>query len=184
MAKTRRSAMFRQSRLVHRAAVNCKTTRPEQVRRPRHSKRPSPAWSESSATPRRNRTCAVGLKTPLRWALATCPLPQFRDADRSIAYSKEFLQRKPESADLWSNLGIGHYRANDFANAIDSLKNATELRDDADVSDCFFLAMAYWRSGDHGKAGVWYKRGIRKQQTTPPSWNTNPKSFAVRLQEC
>ena len=61
-------------------------------------------------------------KDTLRWALATCPLPQFRDADRSIAYSKEFLQRKPESADLWSNLGIGHYRANDFANAIDSLK--------------------------------------------------------------
>ena len=109
-------------------------------------------------------------KDCLRWALVTCPLPQFRDAERSIAYSKEFLQQEPESAVYWNSLGIGHYRAGQFYEALEALSRSVELGGDDDISnyyiisDYYFLAMAHWRRGERGEAHQWYQRAVAKQK--------------------
>jgi tetratricopeptide (TPR) repeat protein len=113
----------------------------------------------------------------LRWMLVTCPLPQFRDAERSIAYSKEFLQQDPLSADYWNSLGIGHYRSGNWDDANEALKKSAELRDGPDVSDCYFLAMAHWRSGAEGKAHEWYQKGVRQEKDVGKGFDLDLDNF-------
>ena len=117
------------------------------------------------------------VKNALRWTLVTCPLPQFRDAERSIAYSTELLQLEPLANDFVNSLGIGHYRAGNFADAIESLTKSTEIGDGGDISDCYFLAMAHWRSGAEGKAHEWYQQGVAKENAIAKGFDLDLANF-------
>ena len=100
-------------------------------------------------------------KNSLTSALATCPMPQFRNAQRVIKYSKEALQLAPLSGDSWNLLGIGHFRAGNWDEAIEALSSAVELRNDGDASDHYFLAMAHWQRGDKEYAKKLFRQGTQ-----------------------
>ncbi|MCO6044071.1 protein kinase [Aeoliella sp. ICT_H6.2] len=103
-------------------------------------------------------------KSALRWTRVACPMSPFRAAETSITYSNEALQRAPESPDYWNSLGIGHYRAGDFDEAITALDRSIEFGGEDDMSNYYFLAMAHWRRGEQDEARQSYGRGVEKQE--------------------
>ena len=113
----------------------------------------------------------------LRWTLISCPMPQFRDAERSIAYSKEYLQQEPESADYWNSLGIGYYRAGDFDDAIEALNESIARGGADDARNHYFLAMAHSRRGHEGEAHQWYQRGIAKHKAADADFELDLTNF-------
>jgi len=109
--------------------------------------------------------------------LVTCPLPQFRDAQRSIQISRDTLKLFPLSGDFWNFLGIGHCRVGSWDEAIEALGKSVELREGGDSSDFFFLAIAHWRRGDQDEARQWYQHGIQFDQDRKGALDLNAVNF-------
>jgi serine/threonine protein kinase/tetratricopeptide (TPR) repeat protein len=99
----------------------------------------------------------------LAWFLADFPDSRFRDPDRAVQFARSAVERAPQSGLLWQTLGIAHYRAGNFKDAIPAIERAIQLRKATECTEAFFLAMAYWQRGDGGdreKARQWYDRGV------------------------
>jgi tetratricopeptide (TPR) repeat protein len=111
---------------------------------------------------------APGHRRDLAWLLATCPDPEFRDADRAVRLAREAVDLAPRGADCWRTLGVAHYRAGDGKAAVAALLKAATLRSGGDGQEWFFLAMAHWRLGDRKQARAWYARSIRWMETHRP----------------
>src|SRR5262249_34461512 len=97
----------------------------------------------------------------LAWFLANCPARQFRDPDRAVRLAKEAVELAPKGGECWRTLGAAQYRAGDWDAAMAALTRATEFRSGGDSAEWFFLAMAYWRSGDKQQGRAWYDRAVR-----------------------
>ena len=60
----------------------------------------------------------------------------------------------------WNTLGVAHYRAGHYEEAIEALHDAMRLRDGGDGYDWYFLAMAHWKLGQKEKAREWYEHAV------------------------
>ena len=59
-----------------------------------------------------------------------------------------------------NTLGVAHYRAGDWAAAVDALEESMRLRSGGDPYDWLFLAMARHRLGDAVEARRWLDRSL------------------------
>jgi tetratricopeptide (TPR) repeat protein len=114
----------------------------------------------------------------LHWSLATCPLSQFRDAQRALKIAKWFAQREPLRGECWTNMGIAHYRMGSFDQAIDAIRKSIELRGEGDSYDFYFLAMALWQRGDKEEARTWYQKAVDHKEN--PGGSNNPDLLNFR----
>jgi len=67
---------------------------------------------------------------------------------------------KPENWDYLNGLGVAHYRAGQWEEAITALTKSTELPGGEHSRNFFFLSMAHWQSGNKAAGANWYNKAI------------------------
>jgi len=70
----------------------------------------------------------------------------------------------PESWLYLNGLGVAHYRAGQWEEAITALTKSTELVGGEHSRNFLFLSMAHWQSGDKAAAANWYNKAIELVQ--------------------
>jgi tetratricopeptide (TPR) repeat protein len=96
----------------------------------------------------------------LTWRLVTPADPRIRHAVPVVELAKQAIQRLPVEGSFWNTLGVAHYRAGNWKEAISTLEQAMVLREGGDSFDWFFLAMAHWQLGDQARARRWYAPAV------------------------
>jgi serine/threonine protein kinase len=100
----------------------------------------------------------------LAWFLVIWPDARFRDPGRALEMAGQALKHRPPIADLWTTLGVAHYRLGHWAEAAKALTKAEEVHLSRDCADAFFLAMANGQLHDLQRARSWYDRGVRRME--------------------
>ena len=107
----------------------------------------------------------------MAWFLVTCSDPQFHDAARAVQLARKATELVPKVALPWNTLGVAHYRAGHWEEAIESLLKSTELSSGGSSyssHDFFFLAMAHWQLGNTEEARQWYDKAVEWMEQTKP----------------
>ncbi|HZW32334.1 MAG TPA: protein kinase, partial [Isosphaeraceae bacterium] len=95
------------------------------------------------------------------WELASGPGPG-RDLDRALAFGRRALALAPDEAMSLNTMGIVHYRACRYVEAIATLERSLAAgHGQADGFDLFFLAMAHHRLGHRDQARDCFGRALR-----------------------
>jgi eukaryotic-like serine/threonine-protein kinase len=96
------------------------------------------------------------------WPLATNPEATLRDPARAVELAQKAVDLCPKQAMYWNTLGVAHYSAGHWKDAIEALTKSMELqKGKLESFDTFFLAMAHWRLGEKEKARQWYDRAVQ-----------------------
>jgi serine/threonine protein kinase/tetratricopeptide (TPR) repeat protein len=104
----------------------------------------------------------------LAWQLTVCPIPELRDADRAVLVAKRALQLRPGHAEFSFTLGVAHYYAGNWTDAIRALEVSRQLCDRGSAHDFFFLAMSHWQLGNAEEARRWFDQGIAWMEANAP----------------
>jgi tetratricopeptide (TPR) repeat protein len=100
------------------------------------------------------------------WMLAATTDPGYRDPHRAIALANELIQNSPKVRDAWTTLGVAHYRAGAWNDAIAALeKSEAAVPGLFTAANGFFLAMAYWRLDAREKGREWYAKASQAAET-------------------
>jgi tetratricopeptide (TPR) repeat protein len=114
------------------------------------------------------------------WFLATCPGAGLREPAQALQLAKKAMQLSPANYSFsldapylhagtnWTTLGVAHYRAGEWKEAVAALQKSMELRKGGDSTDWFFLAMAHWKLGDKDKARESYNQAVQWMDTNQP----------------
>jgi superkiller protein 3 len=76
-----------------------------------------------------------------------------------VALAQRVVQLYPHNGRFRVVLGSSHYRAGEFANAVQELKQSLALSG-ANAETFFLLAMASWRQGQKDQARQWYQAAV------------------------
>jgi eukaryotic-like serine/threonine-protein kinase len=110
-----------------------------------------------------------GSQNNLAWWLATCPLENLRDPQRSVELAKKAVELAPKQGMFWNTLGVARYRAGEWKAAIDALTKSMELLPGQSESfNSFFLAMAHWQLGDKPEGRSWYDKAVAWMEKNQP----------------
>jgi eukaryotic-like serine/threonine-protein kinase len=100
------------------------------------------------------------------WMLAASTDPGYRDPRRAIELANEVIENSPKVRDVWTTLGVAHYRAGAWKDAIAALeKSETTAPALFTAANGFFLAMAYWQLGEKAKGHEWYAKALPSVKT-------------------
>ena len=100
------------------------------------------------------------------WMLAATADPGYRDPHRAIELTNELIQNSPKVRDVWTTLGVAHYRAGAWNDAIAALeKSEATVPGLFTAANGFFLAMAYYRVGEKEKGRQWYAKALQSVET-------------------
>ena len=95
------------------------------------------------------------------WMLAATTDPGYRDPHRAIELANELIQNSPKVRDVWTTLGVAHYRAGAWNDAIAALEKSEAAAPGLfTAANGFFLAMAYWRLGEKEKGRAVVREGL------------------------
>ncbi len=95
------------------------------------------------------------------WMLAAATDPGHRDPRHAIELANELIRNSPKVRDVWTTLGVAHYRAGAWNDAIAALeKSEAEVPGLFTAADGFFLAMAYWQTGREGEGTRMVREGL------------------------
>jgi serine/threonine protein kinase len=98
-------------------------------------------------------------QSTLAGLLATAD-PRLRDPSRAVELAKQAVRQDSLIASYWVTLGVAHYRAGNWADAIETLKKSNSLYNPRPSAEpAFYLAMAHWRRGEKDEARRWYESG-------------------------
>ncbi len=93
--------------------------------------------------------------------------PRVHDIGKGLAFASEAVGLQPENAEYRSTLGVAHFRAGHWDEAIAALKKAGGLGHDENVTGWYHLAMAYWHKGDKEQARQWYDNAVTSMEKNP-----------------
>jgi uncharacterized protein HemY len=100
------------------------------------------------------------------WMLAATADPGHRNPHRAIEMANELIQNSPKVRDVWTTLGVAHYRAGGWNDAIAALEKSEAAANGLfTAANGFFLAMAYWRRGERANARQWYSKALQSVQS-------------------
>ena len=109
----------------------------------------------------------AGCHNDLAWFLVTCPYVPLRDPAEGMKLARKAVELGP-SGHCWNTLGVAHYRAGEWKEAVAALEKAMQLRGGGDSYDWFFLAMAYWQLGEKDKASQWFDKAVQWMDKNMP----------------
>src|SRR5262249_22467828 len=134
------------------------------------------------------------------WFLAVCPDSGLRDPARAVQLARKAMQLWPvdhgyrpdyyrtliapylHAGTNWTTLGVAHYRAGQWKEAVAALEHSIERRLDGDSIDWFFLAMVRWRLGEKDKARESYDRAVQWMEKNKPK-NEELRRFRAEAAE-
>jgi tetratricopeptide (TPR) repeat protein len=94
----------------------------------------------------------------LGWFRANCPDVRFRNIQEAVQLAKKATELQPGKGEHWLALGVAHYRAGQFQEAIADLQKPKQLRARETTTSWLFLAMAHWQLGDKEQARKLYNQ--------------------------
>jgi tetratricopeptide (TPR) repeat protein len=104
----------------------------------------------------------------LAWFLATCCQPCFRDPKRAAVLAKNLIEKAPQKGAYWRTLGAANHGMEDWKGAVAAMEKAMDLRNGGDGTEPFFIAMGYWRMGNHQDARTSYDQAVRRMEKHNP----------------
>ena len=116
----------------------------------------------------------------LAWVLATCPEPKVRDPAEAVRLAKKAVELRAKNGDWWNTLGVAHYRAGNWNDAIAALEKSMELNQGGSGVGWIFLAMAHWRLGKQDQARKHYDQAVRWMEENKEALTKAPM-FAEEL---
>jgi tetratricopeptide (TPR) repeat protein len=81
-------------------------------------------------------------------------------AKTCVPLAKRAVELAPAAGHIWNTLGVAHYRAGNWKEAVAALDNSMELSAGGEALNWFFLAMAHWQLGNKERARKWYTPAI------------------------
>jgi serine/threonine protein kinase len=99
------------------------------------------------------------VRNDLAWLLATCPDVKIRDPRRAVELATKAVELDPHGS-YFNTLGVAHYRAGSFKEAVTALQKSMELQKGGDSFDWLFLAMAHRRLNNTELARQWYDKAV------------------------
>jgi uncharacterized protein HemY len=100
------------------------------------------------------------------WMLAATTDPGYRDPHRAIEMANELIQNTPKVRDVWMTLGVAHYRAGAWNDAIAALEKSEAVAPGPfTAASGFFLAMAYCQLGENEKGRECYAKTLQSVET-------------------
>ena len=102
------------------------------------------------------------------WVLATCQEERLRDPARAVELARQAVALAPMDSSYRNTLGVAHFRAGNWTEAIPQLQKSIELSQDGLPYNCFFLAMAHWQLGEKNPAREWYDKAVRWMDANQP----------------
>jgi tetratricopeptide (TPR) repeat protein len=107
----------------------------------------------------------AGTNAALAWLLATCPDAKLRDPPEAVELAGKAVRLAPKEGDGWRALGVAHYRAGDWKEAVRPLDKLVQLRRGGDGVGWFFLALAHQKLGHPDEARKAYEQAVWWQET-------------------
>ena len=95
----------------------------------------------------------------LAWQLVTVEDQSLRDAQEAVELAEQAVKLDPKGT-YFNTLGVAHFRAGNWQQAIEALKRSLESGEVPLVYDAFFLAMAHWQLDEQEEARNWYQKGV------------------------
>jgi tetratricopeptide (TPR) repeat protein len=124
----------------------------------------------------------AGSLNNLAWKLATSADPNERNVSMAVALAKKGIEVDPNSVLLPNTLGVAHYRAGNWNDAVEWLKKSMDVRKGGDSFDWFFLVMTHWQLGNKDEARKWYDQAIDWMDKNAPT-NEELKRFRAEAAE-
>jgi tetratricopeptide (TPR) repeat protein len=128
-------------------------------------------WHEALASFRE----AVSLKPDfvlahnnMAWLLANCPDRSVRDAAQAVESAQKAVALEPQAGGFWNTLGVAHYRAGNWNDAIAALGNSIAIGRGGNSFDFFFLAMAHRQLDEKVKAHKWHHQAVEWMEKHQP----------------
>jgi serine/threonine protein kinase len=101
------------------------------------------------------------------WLLANCPDPSLRDARRAVELARRATTLVPQELGYWTTLGLAHYRAGSWQEAVEALSKPQHLFE----SSCwnfFLLALAHGQLGRKDQARRCYAQAVQLMEKGHP----------------
>src|SRR5581483_8984414 len=103
----------------------------------------------------------------LAWAYATAPEP-LRDVKAALPLAEKAVRLAPGNALYGNTLGVAHYRAGRYREAVEVLRSNLNTQEDwALAFDLYFLAMSHHRLGETAQGQDYYAWAVRWTRTQP-----------------
>jgi uncharacterized protein HemY len=83
-----------------------------------------------------------------------------------VTLARKAVELDPERAPSWNTLGAAHFRAGEWASAMEALRESIDLGGEG--SDWFFLAMAHWQVGDKDQARECFDQAVEWMEQRRP----------------
>jgi tetratricopeptide (TPR) repeat protein len=121
----------------------------------------------------------------LAWLLVTGPEP-LRNATEAVEHARQAVRLAPGEQVSLNTLGVAHYRAGKYAEAIVTLeKSLAAGKGQFDAFDLFFLAMAHHRLGHRALARGCFDRAVRwvgEQKNLPAQYVKELAAFRAEAE--
>jgi len=104
------------------------------------------------------------------WRLATHRDAKQRDAARAVELASQAVALNPKAGTLWNTLGVAHYRAGNWNDALGALSKSLQMTHGHEAFDTFFVAMCHCRLGSREEARKWYQRSVRSASAPGVHW--------------
>ncbi len=116
------------------------------------------------------------------WQMTTILDSDLRAPESALQLALRAVEQAPNKGGYWNTLGIAHYRAGNYREACEALKNAALFQSEGHRFDGFFLAMAEWKLGRAEEAHRWYEKSVKWMEENQPN-NEVLKRFRTEAAE-
>jgi tetratricopeptide (TPR) repeat protein len=130
-----------------------------------------PRWDDAA----RFYTAALALRpenpaiqNDLAWFLVHWPRAEVDHFEEAIELAKKAVKATPTAGNYWGTLGVAHYRAGQWSDALAAFQKATKLRNGGNGLDWVYLAMIHWRLGEQKQARKWYDQALQWMKKNDP----------------
>jgi uncharacterized protein HemY len=107
----------------------------------------------------------------LAWWLVATPELQHKAPGRAVQLAQRAVELSPEDYSYWHTLGVAHYRARSWGEAIAALEKSCRLETatngQGNAWQWLFLAMAHWQLGRQQEARMWYDKSVELEKVWP-----------------
>ena len=136
-----------------------------------HRGKDPPEWDEAA----RFYTAALSLhpenaatQNDLAWLLVNWPRPGIDHFEEAVDLAKKAVKTTPTAGNYWLTLGMAHYWAGQWSDALTAFKEAMKLRNGGDSLEWFYLAMIHGRLGEKEQARKWYDQALQWMEKNDP----------------